>query len=643
MVTESAGGEGIERITTTVYDKAGRPISKKIKGGASTESLELPATKTEYNALTGAPVKQYFACEIASCTGYDTQATTVTYDSQGRVEKYEDADGNVTETKYDAYGRPVTTTDGKGSQTVTYDPESGLPTKLEVSGVGTFTARYDADGDLVETTLPNGISAKRTYNAAGEPMTLAYTKMSSCRESFLTCFEETLERGADGRILSDNNTLASDRYTYDNAGRLKESFETPTKGACTTRSYTYDADSNRLTKTTKGPGVIGAECPTSEGATQSYAYDNGDRLMGTGVTYDNWGRITSLAGSYSGGATLETKYFATDMVATQAQGAVMNSFQLDATGRQRQREQEGGVAGVEVFHYDGPGDSPSWTALGSTWSRNVTGLGGELAAIQESSGTITFKLTDLHGDVVASASSSPTATELLAKYRFSEFGEPLSGTSGRFGWLGGKSRRTELSSGVIQMGVGSYIPQLGRFLTPDPIRRGSANPYDYADQDPINGFDLNGEKLCINVGRANEVCGGKARELNRAAHRANRTGKIHVAFKSRQDAQHFEHYLSTHSAAKWLRDINLKAGEIHAAELYKIEQKAQEFAAHEVAVSSGPGFCGAISTATASWGIGLGLYGAPEAPETAGASLIPSAVSGGISYITGILSGAGAC
>ena len=130
-----------------------------------------------------------------------------------------------------------------------------------------------------------------------------------------------------------------------------------------------------------------------------------------------------------------------------------HTFQLDASGRQRQREQVGGVAGVETFHYDGPGDSPSWTALGSTWSRNISGIGGELAAVQESSGTTTFKLTDLHGDVVASASSSPTATALLATYRFDEFGEPEgSSSSGRFGWLGGKSRRTELSSGVIQRG-----------------------------------------------------------------------------------------------------------------------------------------------------------------------------------------------
>ena len=35
-------------------------------------------------------------------------------------------------------------------------------------------------------------------------------------------------------------------------------------------------------------------------------------------------------------------------------------------------------------------------------------------------------------------------------------------------------------------------PSVGRFLAPDPVEGGSANAYDYANQDPINTFDYDG-------------------------------------------------------------------------------------------------------------------------------------------------------
>lgn len=486
------------RKTVTTYDAAGRQVSTKVTGGGIALARMASRTETEYSGETGLPTKQFFVCEEKSCTGFDNQATTTKYNNLGETTEYEDADGAVTKTTYDAYGRPATVTDPKGTQTFHYDEASGVLSSMEVSGVGTFTAAYDADGDLISRGLPNGLTATTTYNQADESTKLTYTKTSSCGAS-CTWYEETLERSPLGQILGRHSTLESNLYSYDKDGRLTEARETPTEGQCTTREYAYDKDSNRLKKTTT-PGV-GSACATSGGTVQSYTYDEADRLIGP--TYDAWGRVTKLPAEVIEGKELTkeltTSYFANEMVASQEQNGVKNTFQLDATGRQRQREQTGGVAGVEIFHYDGPGDSPSWTALGTTWSRNVSGIGGELAAVQESSGKVTFELTDLHGDVIATASASSTATALLGTSRFDEFGEPESGGGNRFGWLGGKQRRTELSSGVIQMGARSYIPQMGRFISLDPVKGGSANAYDYANADPVNGIDLpgtTGKKAC---------------------------------------------------------------------------------------------------------------------------------------------------
>jgi RHS repeat-associated protein len=186
---------------------------------------------------------------------------------------------------------------------------------------------------------------------------------------------------------------------------------------------------------------------------------------------------------------------------------------------------------TEILHYDGPGDSPSWTKRGSSVTRYVTGVGGELAAIRENESAPIYQLTDLSGDVVASASSSPAETKLLATYRFDEFGNPVSDSAGRFGWLGGKLRRTELPSGVIQMGARSYVPAMRRFLTPDPVPGGSASAYDYADADPVNGLDLTGE---ANRGRRRQRDGERvARVLVRAR---EHIGRISARTRNRQVA-----------------------------------------------------------------------------------------------------------
>jgi RHS repeat-associated protein len=441
---------------------------------------------------------------------FDSQATTVSYDELGRPTSYEDADGNVSKTTYDLEGRPVTTTDDKGSQTVTYDSTSGLPVRLEDSAAGTFTAAYDADGNMIERGLPNGLTAKTTYDETGTSTHLTYTKAANCGES-CTWLDFNLEHSINDQILSETGTFTKDSYSYDKAGRLIEARETPQDGQCRTRVYTYDEDSNRKSMTTRAPG-IGGVCATSGGTAQSYKYDAADRLEGP--TYDAWGRITSLPAEFAGGKVLATSYFGNDMVASQSQGTITNSFQLDASLRQRQRLQGGaGLEGFEVFHYDGSSDSPAWTQRGETWTRNIPGLGGELVAVQESGKEVVLQLTNLHGDIVATAALNPAETQMKATYGFDEFGRPLTGSAGRFGWLGGKQRRTELPSGVIQMGARSYVPAIGRFLSVDPVSGGSANSYDYAEADPVNGYDIAGtctRKRCQQrqATRANRTYGG---------------------------------------------------------------------------------------------------------------------------------------
>jgi RHS repeat-associated protein len=315
------------------------------------------------------------------------------------------------------------------------------------------------------------------------------------------------------------NALSSQTYAYDKAGRLTLVKDID-QGQCTTRAYSFDANTNRTKLITREPKEGGACDTESEGTVQNYSYDTADRQLGEGVAYDRLGRITDLSAKYSGGGKLETSYYTSDLTHTQTQDGITNTYELDATKRQRKRIRvKGEEESTEIYHYASPSDGPAWVDLGESWTRNIRGLGG-LGAIQDSATEdVVFQLSDMHGDVVATADDDIEATELLSVQSFDEYGNPKEGNpegdlTPKFGWLGSKSRRTELPSGVIQMGVRSYVPALGRFLTRDPVFGGSANAYEYAGGDPVNNFDLTGERLCTEVHGA-QVCGRDAKQLGK--------------------------------------------------------------------------------------------------------------------------------
>jgi RHS repeat-associated protein len=493
---ESPGCTGQNsRVTQIAYDSAGRQISMAQTGNGTA----IPRVETLYSSTTGLPITQRFACDEKPCEGFDEQATTTFYDTLGRPIAYEDADGSLSSVTYDLLGRPVTMSDGKGTQSRTYDAASGLLVKLEDSGAGTFTASYDADGGMVEQGLPNGLLAKTTYDETGAPVHLTYEKTNFCM-SECTWLDFDVEESIQGQWLAQTSSLSSQQYSYDKAGRLTLVKDTPQGAGCTTRSYSYDKDSNRTALVTRTPGIGGACDTSSAGTTKNYSYDAGDRLLGTGMEYDNYGRITSLPGAYAGGSTLLSTYYTNDLVRSQSQGGVTNTYELDSGLRQRARIQIGGSnPGTDVYHYAGTTDSPAWIGHGSSWSRNVIGIDGGLAAVQDSAKGTTLQLVNLHGDIVATATTNPEATKLLATNEFDEFGNPKQSSGPQFGWLGGKQRRTELPSGVVQMGVRSYVPAIGRFTSVDPISGGSANSYDYGNADPVNSFDLTGTKPTVTV------------------------------------------------------------------------------------------------------------------------------------------------
>jgi RHS repeat-associated protein len=81
----------------------------------------------------------------------------------------------------------------------------------------------------------------------------------------------------------------------------------------------------------------------------------------------------------------------------------------------------------------------------------------------------------------------------VATYRFGPYGTVESQTGALqqpFGFVGQLGYHAD-PSGVVQVGIRSYLPEVGRWTQPDPTRQ-DANLYLYAAGDPINLVDPTG-------------------------------------------------------------------------------------------------------------------------------------------------------
>jgi RHS repeat-associated protein len=212
--------------------------------------------------------------------------------------------------------------------------------------------------------------------------------------------------------------------------------------------------------------------------------------------YDEFGRTLSVPGVDAGGSPLTSTYYVDDRVRSMTQDGTTQTFSMDPARRVRVRATSGQPD--QIYHYSDDSDAPSWINEGgpnSNWSRYAGSIGGALSAVQHGHGAnttdqVTFELTNLHGDVVG---ESDAQGNLAQTFDADEFGVPQTSIpSSGYGWLGGKERRSQFASGVITMGQRVYVPEIGRFLQTDPVTGGSANAYDYVNQDPINDEDLAG-------------------------------------------------------------------------------------------------------------------------------------------------------
>jgi RHS repeat-associated protein len=268
-----------------------------------------------------------------------------------------------------------------------------------------------------------------------------------------------------------------------------------------TRGYAFDANDNRLTRTTI-PAAADGSCAAAGGTTVTRTFDTADRPTSGSYVYDALGRTLTLPATDAprpANGSVSLTYYDNDLARSISQGGIITTFTLDALDR-RGTETVVDASGttVTVRRYTDASDNPTWITQGGATRRYAELIGNDLALTVDGAGHGELTIANLHGDVVSTvdiATAASTATALAGWNWFDEYGIPAATNDADtgevdYGWLGARQRAVS-GAGLILMGVRLYNPVTGLFTSVDPVDGGNANAYTYPS-DSINLFDLDG-------------------------------------------------------------------------------------------------------------------------------------------------------
>ncbi|MFI2362995.1 polymorphic toxin-type HINT domain-containing protein [Promicromonospora sp. NPDC019610] len=347
------------------------------------------------------------------------------------------------------------------SETYRYD-EAGNVTSLEdVSRTGTDVQCFDHDylGRMVDAWTQTAAGCKATGQAA-----------------------------ADAGLISGSVAQYWHEYTYDKSGsRAREILHTAPGQAATTRTYQYSASqphtavgvTEQIAASGSNPAVTAQETYTYDSTGQTTS-----RQIGGDIQNLNWnpdGRVESVENADGTGA----------------------EYIYDADGnRLIARNTTTNQAGAEVTestlylgHTEVTVSSVTPTVAKAT---RYIDVGSGHTALIDDGGKVTFVLADHHGTGQLTIDASNMA---IAQRRTTPFGvERGSGSVGPDGWassrgfVGGYDDRAV--TGLVSVGAREYDPDLGRFISLDPIMDltdpQQLHGYTYGNNNPVAVADPSG-------------------------------------------------------------------------------------------------------------------------------------------------------
>ncbi len=227
----------VRRTTSSQYDAAGNLVSATDGNGHTTTFTVDP---------TGLVTK-----EVQPVSASESITTSFGYDMAGNRTRFTDGRG------FDASGAPVAGHDFL----TTYNPWNLPERQIEPSTPAypavadrTFTAVYDANGQVAQQLSPGGVQITNSYDEVGD-----LTKQTGTGAEVATA-DHSFGYDAAGRMTSAAAPGADDTFSYDDRGNLLSA-----GGPSGSSSFAYTGDGQMSSR-------------TDAAGTSSYGYDTAGRL-----------------------------------------------------------------------------------------------------------------------------------------------------------------------------------------------------------------------------------------------------------------------------------------------------------------------------------------------------------------------------
>lgn len=554
--------------TSMKYDAAGRVIQETRPDGKSVKY----SYDALGNLVSLTPANNFahqFAVNLADdpsgylppkVGGFSTGATLYSYNLDRQLTRVTQPDGSSINYSYDlASGQLMSVAGNKGSVSLSYDPNTkqlaslqtndGIATGFEYVGplktkeltssalgshslnleyannmtlsslslnsrsgleravaiaydrdqrpiqIGDERFLFDSQSGLLKASSLGVVSQNLNYNSFGEQTVDTY-KVGSKQ-----IYSAEMVRNALGQITQRTEVVNGKKirfdFAYDNLSRLTSA---KTNGL-PVLSYSYDANGNRVSA-----GALFGLIKIKE------KYDEQDRLISMGdvtYSYDAMGNRIKKSIPVNRKKSNDTVYsynsFGQLKSVTLPNGKQIE-YLIDGSGRRIGKRVNGKL--VQGFIYQSQTQIAAETdGNGKVVKRFIYGQkpnvpdymvtkDGTFRLITDQVGTLRMIVDVSKGKIVDESISTPFGEITLDCKKFPT----------PFGFAGGLYDR---DTGLVHLGAREYDPQVGRWISKDPIlfQGGDTNLYNYVLNDPVNFIDPNG-LWSFSVGGYAEIGGG---------------------------------------------------------------------------------------------------------------------------------------